>query len=175
MQQWVGIDGGTCSRAILQTGIDWYVTNGVVTYDAWYEWYPAYSNDFSGITIKGGDSIRMTVITSSTTNGGAYIDNLTTGKSVAQPLSVSASQALCEQNAEWIVEDFQTCTASGTCSQVPFANFGSVTFTNALVAQGAALIAPGTASGLQTINMYQNSAVLTNCAVNGGTVACTYV
>lgn len=117
----------------------------------------------------------MTVIASSTTNGAAYIENLTTGKVVSQALSVTASQALCEQNAEWIVEDFQSCTSSGTCAQVPFANFGAVTFSSAYAAVGNQLIAPGTASGLQTINLYQNSSVLTNCAVSGATVACQYV
>ena len=35
---WVGIDGDTCGTAILQTGIDFNVQDGGVSYDAWYEW-----------------------------------------------------------------------------------------------------------------------------------------
>lgn len=176
MRQWVGIDGGTCSQAILQTGIDWYVTKGVVTYDAWYEWYPAYSYDFTGITLKGGDSVRMTVLTSSTTNGLAVIENLTTGQAVQQFLSVAASSALCEANAEWIIEDFQSCTAAGVCPQVPFANFGAVTFTSSLALQSGNLITPGSAGqNLQTLDLYQNSTTLTNCAVSGTTVSCKYI
>ena len=30
---WVGIDGDTCDTAILQTGIDFTINNGVVSYD----------------------------------------------------------------------------------------------------------------------------------------------
>jgi len=34
---WVGIDGATCSSAILQTGVDMMIgSDGEVTYDAWY-------------------------------------------------------------------------------------------------------------------------------------------
>jgi hypothetical protein len=34
--------------AILQTGIDFCIQGGEVSYDAWYEWYPDYAHDFSG-------------------------------------------------------------------------------------------------------------------------------
>lgn len=52
---WVGIDGNTYSTAILQTGVDFTVdTNGDVSYDAWYEWYPDYAYDFD-IDISAGD------------------------------------------------------------------------------------------------------------------------
>lgn len=37
---WVGIDGDTCSTAILQTGVDFSYKSGSVSFDAWYEWYP---------------------------------------------------------------------------------------------------------------------------------------
>lgn len=37
---WVGIDGDTCDTAILQTGVDFCIQDGDVSYDAWYEWYP---------------------------------------------------------------------------------------------------------------------------------------
>ena len=30
---WVGIDGDTCANAILQTGVDFTVTDGEVSYD----------------------------------------------------------------------------------------------------------------------------------------------
>jgi hypothetical protein len=52
---WVGIDGDTCGTAILQTGVDWTKSGSSYTYDAWYEWYPDYAYDFSGITIAAGN------------------------------------------------------------------------------------------------------------------------
>jgi hypothetical protein len=64
---WVGIDGDTCDTAILQTGIDWTLSGSSVTYDAWYEWYPDYAYDFSGISISAGDEITVTVTASSLT------------------------------------------------------------------------------------------------------------
>lgn len=49
-------DGDECESAILQTGLDFTVSNGEVSYDSWYEWYPDYAYDFSGITFSAGDS-----------------------------------------------------------------------------------------------------------------------
>jgi hypothetical protein len=46
------------------------------------------------------------------------IKNNTKGTSVSK--SITSTAALCEENAEWIVEDFE----SGS-SLVPFANFGA--------------------------------------------------
>lgn len=64
---WVGIDGDSCQTAILQTGIDWTKSGSSITYDAWYEWYPDYAYDFSGISVSAGDSITVTVVASSKT------------------------------------------------------------------------------------------------------------
>ncbi|KAJ5388974.1 Aspergillopepsin-2 [Penicillium cataractarum] len=123
---WVGIDGDTYTNAILQTGIDAYISNGQKSYDAWYEWYPNAAENFD-LSLKAGDVIVATVQSSSPSEGVAIIENKSTGKSVTKSLSAPASTAtLGGQNAEWIVEDFN----SGS-SMVPFANFGKVTFTGA--------------------------------------------
>lgn len=55
---WVGIDGDTCGTAILQTGVDWTKSGSSYSYDAWYEWYPDYAYDFSGITIAAGNTSK---------------------------------------------------------------------------------------------------------------------
>ena len=59
---WVGIDGDTATNSILQTGVDFYVQNGQVSFDAWYEWYPDYAYTFSGFAISAGDTIRTTYV-----------------------------------------------------------------------------------------------------------------
>lgn len=41
---WVGIDGDTCTTAILQAGVDFCFQDGVSSYDVWYEWYPGKPN-----------------------------------------------------------------------------------------------------------------------------------
>jgi hypothetical protein len=72
---WVGIDGDTCTTAILQTGVDWTKSGSSYSYDAWYEWYPDYAYDFSGITISAGNEIKVTVTATSKTGGTATVDN----------------------------------------------------------------------------------------------------
>ncbi|ROW08368.1 hypothetical protein VMCG_03267 [Cytospora schulzeri] len=156
---WVGIDGDTCSTAILQTGIDFYAGRGGVSFDAWYEWYPDYAYTFSGITISEGDTIVMSVDATSKKAGTVTIENSTTGKTVTHSFSAETDE-LCEYNAEWIVEDFE----SGL-SLVPFADFGTVTFTDC----------SPSVSGSTIIDIRQSGEVLTSCSTSGTTeVTCEY-
>jgi len=128
---WVGIDGDTYGNAILQTGIDFSVTKSSsgklsYSYDAWYEWYPNYAFDFSGISIAAGNSISVSVVSSSSSAGTAVIENLSTGQTVSKALTApSSSSHLGGQNAEWIVEDYES---GGTL--VPLVSFSPITFTN---------------------------------------------
>ncbi|KAI1363269.1 peptidase A4 family-domain-containing protein [Xylaria arbuscula] len=165
---WVGIDGDSCQTAILQTGLDFSITSGgSVSYDAWYEWYPDYAYDFSGFSVKGGDEIKITVTASSKAAGVATLENLTTGTSVSHSFSNERNQ-LCEYDAEWIVEDYESGGAL-----VTFANFDSVTFT------GAAAVKSGSSvgvTGASILDIKQGSSVLTDCSTSGtSTVTCSYV
>jgi len=161
---WVGIDGDTCSTAILQTGVDFTVSDGDVSYDAWYEWYPDYAYDFSGISFSSGDVVKLTVTASSTTSGTAVIENTTTGKTVTQ--KITSSSALCQENAEWIVEDFEEGS-----SLVEFADFGTVTFTDASATTSSGTVSP---SGATAIDIEQNGKVLTSVSI-GSDVTIKYV
>ncbi|KAI0040157.1 hypothetical protein FA95DRAFT_1503242 [Auriscalpium vulgare] len=162
---WVGIDGDTCDTAILQTGIDFTISGSSVSYDAWYEWYPDYAYDFSGIPISAGNTIKLTVTATSTKAGSAVIENVTTGKTVTKSLTSSA--ALCEENAEWIVEDYDENN-----SEVPFANFGTVTFTSASATTGSGSVGP---SGATIIDIRQNNQVLTSVSTSSSGVTISYV
>jgi len=131
---WVGIDGDTYQNSILQAGIDITATKSgsstTYSYDSWYEWFPAYAVDFSTsqFSFKAGDVISVSVTSSSSTRGTVVLDNLTTGKTVTQSVSAqSSSYALGGQNAEWIVEDYEQ-----NGQQVPFADFGTVVFSDAV-------------------------------------------
>lgn len=164
---WVGIDGDTCQTAILQTGLDFCIQGTTVTYDAWYEWYPDYAYDFTGITINTGDNVRVTVDASSLTSGTATIENLTTGQTVQHTFTGQTSGSLCETNAEWIVEDFQ----SGH-KMVPFADFGTVTFTNAYATDNGSQVGP---PGSQILDIEQNGQVLTSVSTGASDVTVKYV
>jgi len=125
---WVGIDGDTSGNDILQAGVDFTISSGgSVSYDAWYEWYPDYAYDFSGIPISAGDTIAITITSSKSSSGKVVMENVSTGTTVSKSLTApSSSSDLAGQNAEWIVEDYD----SGG-SPVPLANFGTVIFTDA--------------------------------------------
>jgi len=162
---WVGIDGDTYSNAILQTGIDFTISSGKVSYDAWYEWYPDYAYDFSGIPIKAGDTIALSVKSTSSKAGTAVIENLTTGKTVTK--SLTSTYALGGQNAEWIVEDYEE-----NGSLVALADFGTVTFTNAVAGYTGGTEGP---TGSDIIDLKQSSKVLTSVSTSANTVTVTYV
>ncbi len=164
---WVGLDGDTCQTSILQTGVDFTISGGVVSYDAWYEWFPDYAYNFADFLISAGDEIRMTANASSTTSGSVTLENLTTLQQVSHAFSAQ-SAALCETNAEWIVEDYEENGAL-----VPFANFGSVTFSDCSVGTTAGKAAD--VSGSEILDIKQNSKVLTDCSTSGtSTVTCQY-
>lgn len=165
---WVGIDGDTCGTAILQTGVDWTKSGSSITYDAWYEWYPDYAYDFTGIPLAAGNVITVTVTATSKTAGTATIVNKTTGKTVSHTFTGGEDGTLCEYNAEWIVEDFEEGS-----SLVPFANFGTVAFTacSATGSSGAVGV-----TGASILDIQQNSKVLTDCSLSGSSgVTCKYV
>ncbi|KAH8903593.1 hypothetical protein BR93DRAFT_947244 [Coniochaeta sp. PMI_546] len=164
---WVGIDGDTCQTSILQTGVDFNVQGTSVSFDAWYEWYPDYAYTFTGFSIAAGNTIKVTATATSTSAGSVTVTNVSTGKTVTHSFS-GQSAKLCETNAEWIVEDFEENGAL-----VPFANFGTVTFTGASVTttSGSTL----GVSGAQILDIKQGNTVYTDCSASGSSVTCTYV
>lgn len=125
---WVGIDGDTYGNAIWQSGVDFTISaDGSLSFDAWYEWYPAPSVDISSFSFKNGDVVKITVSSSSNSEGSVTLENISTGESITESANAPSSSAvLGGQNAEWIVEDFDV---GG--SQVAFADFGTVLFTHA--------------------------------------------
>ncbi|KAJ7149041.1 peptidase A4 family-domain-containing protein, partial [Mycena crocata] len=162
---WVGIDGDTCGSAILQTGIDFTISGGRVSFDAWYEYFPDFAHDFTGIPISAGNTIKLTVTASSATAGTAVIQNLSTGVTVSRALTSSAR--LCMQNAEWIVEDFEE-----NGGLVPFANFGTVTFTGAQATTASgSVVGP---SGSVLIDIEQNNQVLTSVSSGSSSVTVSH-
>jgi len=164
---WVGIDGDTCGTAILQTGIDFCIQGGSVSYDAWYEWYPDYAYDFSGISLAAGDVIKVTVDASSKTTGTATVENTSTGESVTHSFDGGVDGDLCEYNAEWIVEDFESNN-----SLVPFANFGTIIFSNAEATNSGSSVGP---SGATLIDISQRNSILTSSSVSDNSVTVKYV
>ncbi len=146
--------------------MDFYVQGSSVSFSAWYEWYPDYAYDFDGFDISAGDSIRMTASAVTTASGSVTVENLSTGQTVSHSFSGQSDQ-LCETNAEWIVEDFEE-----NGSLVPFANFGTVTFTDAAVNTADGTVQD--VSGSEIMDIKQNGKVLTSCSTSGSSVTCSH-
>lgn len=112
----------------------------------------------------------MTVVATSTTSGTATIENETTGVTVTETFTGVTDGSLCETNAEWIVEDFSECTGN-SCTLVPFADFGTITFTDPSALEDGTTVTP---SGATIIDIEQDS-ILTSCSSSSTEVTCTYI
>ena len=107
----------------------------------------------------------MSVTATSKTAGKATITNKSSGKTVSH--SFSGQPALCEYDAEWIVEDF-----SSGGGLVPFANFGEVTFSGAKAGTKSGSVGP---SGAGLIDIQQDNQVLTSSSTGSSSVTVSYV
>lgn len=92
--------------------------------------------------------------------------NVSKGQTVTHTFS-GQSAALQELNAEWIVEDF-----SSNGGLVPFANFGTVTFTGASATGSSGTVTP---AGASILDIKQNGQVLTSVSSSGSSVTISYV
>ena len=181
---WVGIGGaGGSSGALLQTGTSDNCVNGAQEDSGWWEIVPANPNSeetYLNFTVNPGDQIVAEVYQNSggqwetvlqdltsglqgvmQTGGSWYVSTIATNTLIGGVQGdASGYQYVGGYSAEWITED-----PSGSTSGAfyPFANYGSVTFTNLetnvspwslpnsdafeMVQNGVTLSVPGTVSG----------------------------
>lgn len=133
---------------------------------AWYEWFPAAASDFSGFEINFQDTIQITIVAASPTSGYVALRNVDTGKVVSKILT--SSHALCQQDAEWIVEDFEQGN-----SLVPLANFGGVVFLDATAIDTNGNLARP--QGGTAVVLSQNNKILTNVFLGDKYVAVNWI
>ncbi|TQV90037.1 hypothetical protein V2A60_009323 [Cordyceps javanica] len=162
---WVGIDGESCGRAIIQTGFtNW--GNGAV--ETWYEWWPNPSYTYRGVSAKAGDTIRMSVWAYGTRSGKVLLENLSTGQSDYRTFD-NMNAELCLTDAEWIVEQF-TDTSSG--NHVYLANFGTIDITNTQAKGNRGTVG---ADGGNIVEIYDGNQQMTSCGTNNYGVECRYI
>ncbi|HEX9235561.1 MAG TPA: G1 family glutamic endopeptidase, partial [Actinomycetota bacterium] len=119
---WVGIDGYK-SSSVEQLGTDSDCAGrNKPSYYAWWEMYPAGSNQISGFAVHPGDNMFAEVSVSGSTYT-LTLKNLTTG----QNFSTNQTQSgLADANAEWIAEAPSICVL--VCQVQKLTNFGTVNF-----------------------------------------------
>jgi len=150
MAVWLGTGGstGASSDSLLQTGTSASCVNGAQQNYAWWEIVPATPNQeqtFSNFSVSPGDQIDAAVFQTSSGAWETRLRDVNTGLSAymitgqswgvgptsSGTFSIQGSAAgfsyAGAYSAEWIIEDE---TNSATQGLVPFANFGSVTFSN---------------------------------------------
>ncbi|KAI1120728.1 peptidase A4 family-domain-containing protein [Nemania abortiva] len=163
---WVGIDGYSNS-ALIQTGVLWCVQGSSYEYEGWYEYLPAALIEYSGFSVTSGNSVTVTVTKTSTSGGTTTIS--ANGKSASHTFS-GQSTKLQGASAEWIVEDF----LEGN-SLVPFANFGTVTFTSATAVINGATVSASADSPVNIELESSSGSILTSTTISGSTVTVKYV
>jgi hypothetical protein len=120
---WVGIDG-LVSPTVEQTGTVAECVNGVASYLAWYEFYPAASITITSVPVKPGNTISATVKYSTTAKKfTATIKDVTTGKTFSITAAVSGAE---RSSAEWIEEAPTSCASLACLYAMP--DFGTASY-----------------------------------------------
>jgi hypothetical protein len=129
---WVGLDGFS-NGTVEQDGTIAYCPGGSTPpiYATWWEMYPSNNIQFVGFGVLPGDKISASVVRTGTSYTLQVADSTTSGNNFSTTQSCSA--ATCQNaSAEWIAE-----APSTSKGEVPLANFGTWTLTNAAVAAGS--------------------------------------
>lgn len=122
---YVGLDGWT-SDSIEQIGTELDCTGKTPEYYAWYDMYPADPVNFSN-KVSPGDVISASVVYDGSNQFTLKISDATQGWSK----SVKTSLAGAARSSAEIMVEAPCCTSGG--GSLPMANFGSVSFTNAMI------------------------------------------
>jgi hypothetical protein len=122
---WVGL-GGYLTQTLEQIGTAANCSGGTASYYAWWELPPSRMVPIR-IAISPGDAIRASVSVQGM-RATLALDDLTTGRS----FSVRPTMARVDVTAaEWIAEAPSFCIRGHGCTGLPFANFGTVAFSEA--------------------------------------------
>lgn len=118
---WVGI-GGVQTKDLIQAGTQAIVSNGSVSYNAWIETLPGFSQAVP-LTVQSGDSITTTLTQQSSGVWNISIVDNTRGTNYTDTVKYNSSLS----SAEWVEE----MVSNGNGTFRPLDTFGSVNFTNA--------------------------------------------
>lgn len=121
---WAGLDG-THGPALEQAGISVACESGRAQYWAWWEAVGVANGTFAGVVLAPGDAVTATVSLLGGTDYQLSVDDVTTGTSGSTTVS---SPGGLDDSAECIAED-----PFGSGQPVPYAAYGTVTFTSCTV------------------------------------------
>ncbi len=166
---WAGIDG-LASATVEQDGVDAYCDDGSAQYFAWYEIYPQMPVLFPHLPVSAGDTVQASVNFQGGSSYKLRLVDSTTGASGSVTVSLSGAT---NSSAECIAED------PGS-TPVPYANYGSVSFTNCTVngspvgklsPSAITTVSGGGATEAFPSGLQANSAFSVTRAISGASVA----
>ncbi|KAG4422182.1 hypothetical protein IFR04_004688 [Cadophora malorum] len=171
---WVGIAANKDQDIVLQAGVTAAITGSTTSFTAWYAWYPGSPIDFTTtqFSARTGDSIKITVSTTSVTEGMVVIENVTANRKVTKVVSAPASLApdeLTAQSAAWMVEGYQLAG-----EVVPLARFGRVQFTNCAAATSGGKSMGVTGAGLYEVQTISGQVYTKTTLPSSSSILITY-
>ncbi|KAJ4417076.1 hypothetical protein N0V85_002012 [Neurospora sp. IMI 360204] len=102
---WVGVDGGSCNRALLQAGVTTLIaSNGQQITETWWEWWPSAAYSIPSIPTAPGDWMAVNITITSPTS--AVIKIVNTQRGYTMSINATTGATLCRTDAAWIVEDY---------------------------------------------------------------------
>ena len=145
---WIGFDGYK-NETVEQIGTQAKCGDGAAAYIGWWQMYPAPVGFLSMTTypVQPGDTLTASVIRSGTSYA------LSLQSSEGWTFSTTQTGDAANASAEWIASSPKLCP---TCQFADLTDFGTVTFSGARAADGAALRSIGSfprAGGPQVITM----------------------
>jgi hypothetical protein len=165
---WIGI-GGVSTNDLIQTGTQALTNTGssAVTYQAWYETLPGYSQPIS-MTVNPGDSITASITEQAQNQWSINLHNNTNGQTFQTVLAYNSTM----NSAEWIEE----MPSQGSGMFIPLDNFGTVQFSNASVIKNGQVMNISAASGqmLSMLNANQQTlATVSSLGYDGASFSVT--
>jgi len=163
---WLGIANNRNQDAVLQGGITMVLQRSVSTFYSWSGWTPGKATNFTtaDFAVKSGDSVTITITSTSATEGTVVLDNVTTGKKVTKTVMAPSSvdpAALTAQSVDVMVEGYQV---NGGLPDL-------VDFTRVQFTKIAAGTASGQSLGMTGSGLYEvqttSGAVLTKTTIPG--------
>jgi peptidase A4-like protein len=188
---WVGIGGGCVSAdcsvtdtTLIQAGTEQDVNAaGKASYSAWYELIPAPSITISGMKVRAGDAMNVSIAESPAGSNvwTISVKNATTGRSFGLTVPYSSTHL----TAEWIVETPVVIDSGGNVSIGPLPSLSRVRINNGTTNGASAglkaseeiqLVDPGSSQALVTpsapdsdANGFNDCTYATSCPAPKGT------
>lgn len=147
---WVGIGGFDGANNLIQTGTRTLRANGTITYQAWYELFPAPPVALA-VSIHPGDTIKASIAETKVNMWRITLTNSTTGESFTASIPYTSNKS----SAEWVME-----RPSSRGKLIALTPFDSFTFSELQTVKNGTAVTPVTAAAKKLLLIGRDGATL---------------